>query len=360
MKFGISFLPDASPETKPAVEYFSDALLLARLADQGGLSRVKMTEHYLHPYGGYCPNPLTFLAAVAAQTESIRLMTGCILAAFHNPLKIASDTALVDALSGGRLDVGVGRGFLPFEFEAFAVPIDESRARFEATLSAIRRFWTEESVSIDSPFFTIREARSLPRPTQRPHPPLWGVAARARQSFAWLGENGLGLMGALTSQGPDVLREQIDIYRDASRTAGHGDGEVVILVSLYVAPDHGTAIREGDHYLEAYHRVWASAASAWEHMSSGAYPGYEGMARSIRSSTPAVMRKARAVAFGSPAAVAEYVQWVDEKLGVDEVLWNLDFGAMPGGLARRSLELFLEEVLPQVSADPVEQAAGLA
>src|SRR6266545_1095454 len=116
MQVGLSFLPDCRPHDKSGADYYRDALNLCRIADDAGFGYVKMTEHYLHPYGGYCPSPATFLAAVGAQTSSIRLMTGGVIPSYHHPVQLASQLAMVDALSGGRLDVGMARGYLPYEF----------------------------------------------------------------------------------------------------------------------------------------------------------------------------------------------------------------------------------------------------
>lgn len=91
MRFGVSFLPDSSTETKSPADYYSEALALCDTAEKGELDYVKMTEHYLHPYGGYCPSPIQFLTAIAARTKNIRLMTGCILPAFHHPIQLAAE-----------------------------------------------------------------------------------------------------------------------------------------------------------------------------------------------------------------------------------------------------------------------------
>jgi len=119
MKFGLSFLPDASGEDISAVDYFKTVMKLSKMADDAGMSTVKITEHYLHPYGGYCPDPVAFLSAIAAVTKKIRLMTGCILPVFHHPVKIAAKTAMLDAISDGRVDVGFARAYLPHEFSTF-------------------------------------------------------------------------------------------------------------------------------------------------------------------------------------------------------------------------------------------------
>ncbi|QCD58016.1 LLM class flavin-dependent oxidoreductase [Streptomyces hawaiiensis] len=92
---GISLLPDCRPERRSATAYYHDVLAISRLADSAGLDYVKMTEHYLGSYGGYCPSPLTLLAAVAAQTSRIRLMTAALLPAFHHPVQLAAHITYV-------------------------------------------------------------------------------------------------------------------------------------------------------------------------------------------------------------------------------------------------------------------------
>src|SRR5882757_7554778 len=166
IRHGISLLPDCRPALRPAVDYYQDVLALARDADAGGLDYVKMTEHYLGDYGGYCPSPLTFLAAVAAQTSNIRLMTGCVLPAFHHPVQLAAHAAMVDVLSGGRLEVGFARAWLPYEFEAFGVPLSTSRARFQACIKAVIRLWTEQKVTEQTEFFSFQDATSQPAVVQ--------------------------------------------------------------------------------------------------------------------------------------------------------------------------------------------------
>ncbi|HEX6372879.1 MAG TPA: LLM class flavin-dependent oxidoreductase [Longimicrobium sp.] len=351
MEFGISFLPDAGPAVRAPADYFADALELAAMADAGGLRAVKMTEHYLHAYGGYCPSPLGFLAAVAARTDRIRLMTGCILPAFHHPLQIASDAAMVDALSGGRLEVGFARAYLPYEFAAFGVPLDESRARFEATIDAVVRLWTEPEVNVETPFFRLAAATSLPRPTQRPHPPVWCAAVRTPESFEWGGRRGFGLLVSALRAPDHALPGMIAAYRRTYREHhphAPGGERVAISVPLFVAPSDARAARESTPYLRHYLGVWAGAAGAWEGVEGKDYPGYAGMAAVIRAATPEGMRRERSAVVGSPARVREVAQWLAEVVGVDEVLWQLDFGSMPHELASRSLALFLDEVLPHL------------
>src|SRR5579863_8295991 len=130
MQFGVQFFPDVRSEEKSAEAYFSEALDLAEEADRLGYTHIRIVEHYFHYYGGYSPNPIVFLAAAAQRTRRARLVTGAVLPAFNHPLKLAGEIAMLDAISGGRLDVGFARAFLPHEFRRFARSPDESVARF--------------------------------------------------------------------------------------------------------------------------------------------------------------------------------------------------------------------------------------
>ncbi len=356
-RFGLSFLPDAAPDTRSPKTWFADALSLADLADEAGLAYVKMTEHYLHPYGGYCPSPLAFLAAVAARTRRIRLMTGCLLPVFHHPLQLAAETAMVDAISEGRLDIGFARAYLPYEFDAFGIPLDESRERFQATVETVIRLWTEESVTAQGPGFRFEGATSLPRPVQKPHPPVFVAAVSSPESFGWIGRKGLGLLITTGNASPSYVAEMANLYRDsfqapvpapAEGAPARRAPEVVVSMPLYVGETAERATAEADYYLKRYYAVWGSATKAWDHVHSRAYYGYTGLSQRLTQMTPERMRQAGNAIVGSPEQVAEQIQRMQEILRADALIWQIDFGAMPGELSRNSLIRFVERVLPRL------------
>jgi len=109
MEFGISFFPNVGPEEKSGQDYWGEELSLVDLCDPLGYTHVRTVEHYFHPYGGYSPNPIVFLTAASQRTKNARLVTGAVLPVFNNPLKLAGEIAILDAISGGRLDVGMAR-----------------------------------------------------------------------------------------------------------------------------------------------------------------------------------------------------------------------------------------------------------
>ena len=133
-----------------------DELELIRFADELGYDSCWVREHHFTDYG-FLPNTMTLLAHAAAQTERIRLGTAVVTLPLHHPIRAAEDAALVDVLSGGRLDYGVGRGYQSIEFEALGVPIGESRARTDEALEIMTRLWTsDDPVEFEGEFFTLR------------------------------------------------------------------------------------------------------------------------------------------------------------------------------------------------------------
>jgi alkanesulfonate monooxygenase SsuD/methylene tetrahydromethanopterin reductase-like flavin-dependent oxidoreductase (luciferase family) len=346
MEFGISFLPDRTPETLSAVAYYDDALDLSVSAEQLGYHYVKMTEHYMRAYGGYCPAPLTFLAAVAARTSRIRLMTGGCLPVFHHPLQLASETAMVDAISHGRLEVGMARAYLPYEFEALGVAIDGSRERFDASVDAIVRLWTSESVTLSTPYFEFKDVTILPRPVQRPHPPVLIAAVRTKASFELIGQLGYGLL--MTSGSESTAKEHVRAYREEF-LRHHGDSgaqpRVVASLPMLVADTQTEANALADRYLAEYLRAWIGSADAWNNTTSTDYRNYSGFGYYLRSLSGPRMRDQAMALVGTADQVVERAMEFSAGLGdLDAILWQVDFGGLPRSLAYESLAGFASAV----------------
>lgn len=347
MDFGLSFLPDVNDKHISASEYYACAIHLAKYADEIGFKTIKMTEHYLHDYGGYCPSPLMFLASVAAVTKSIRLMTGCILPAFHHPIQIAAETAQLDAMSGGRLDVGFARAYLPYEFSAFGIDMNTSRNRYEQSIAAVKELWTKENISMQSEFFQFSHVNSLPKPTQKPHPPIWGAAVNARQSFAWLGEQGAKLLVTPPLTSLDDLVNKLDIYRESfTPNAVTHKPTIAISLPLLIRADPHDAEVDSDIFLSEYIRVWADAADSWNRHHSHDYPGYTGIAHALRQMTPADMRRNGQAIAGSPEQAIKAIKSLINITQVDQILWQIDFGGQPLHSSLTTLKLFATEILP--------------
>src|SRR6266478_9966505 len=236
MEVGINFFPDVRPEEKAAEVYFDECLRLAAQADELGFHHIRIVEHYFERYGGYSPNPITFLSAASQRTRQMRLITGAVLPIFNHPLKLAGEIGMLDAISSGRLDVGFARAFLPHEFRRFARSPDESVARFREGIEQVELLLTGENVTHRGRFHTIENTTSLPRPTQKPRPKFYVAALNTPDSFAFAGQMGYSVMAI--PLGGATMRPLLGAYRDAWKAAGHpGKGEVMLAFHMFCDAD---------------------------------------------------------------------------------------------------------------------------
>jgi alkanesulfonate monooxygenase SsuD/methylene tetrahydromethanopterin reductase-like flavin-dependent oxidoreductase (luciferase family) len=228
MKFGINFFPAFRPSQKTTAEYYAQCLRVSERADELGFSSIKAVEHYFHDYGGHSPNPIVLLAAIASRTKRLRPITGAVIPAFNHPIKLAGELAMLDNISNGRLDVGFGRAFIPEEYAAFGLDMQDSRARFDEGVAVIKRLWTEERVTHEGRFWRFKDVHSMPRPLQQPHPPIWIAAIASEESFVNAGEERLphhdrGLcrrIGAHRGAGEDLSPGLARIRPPSRRRAG--------------------------------------------------------------------------------------------------------------------------------------------
>jgi alkanesulfonate monooxygenase SsuD/methylene tetrahydromethanopterin reductase-like flavin-dependent oxidoreductase (luciferase family) len=195
VRFGIFTIFDYWPRVKSTAQYFSDILQLAQRAEELGYDSFWVSEHHFTNYGGILPRPQILLGALAQRTGKIRLGTAVSLVPFDSPVRLAEDFALIDILSGGRLDFGVGRGLFSFEYDGLGVEPDEGRARLEEGVKVIREAWQSEQLSYAGRFTNVHNLTILPRPLQKPHPPLY-VAAVSPESYEWAGREGHSIRGA--------------------------------------------------------------------------------------------------------------------------------------------------------------------
>jgi alkanesulfonate monooxygenase SsuD/methylene tetrahydromethanopterin reductase-like flavin-dependent oxidoreductase (luciferase family) len=214
----------------------------------------------------------------------MRLITGAVLPVFNNPLKLAGQIGMVDAISNGRLEVGIARAFLPHEFGRFGISMDESRARFDEGLEQIRLLLTQENVTCRGRFHSFDNVTSQPRPTQIPRPPFWIAALSTRESFENAGRLGhylmgipLGLMGI--PLGGAQMAELIRAYRDAWSATGHpGRGRVMLAFHMFCAETRDQAAAIAREPLNTYLKSIVDAASEWmSGVTSKDYPNYQKM-----------------------------------------------------------------------------------
>ena len=359
MRFGMQFFPDVTPEQKSAQHYFADSLNLVGLCDSYGYSDVRIVEHYFHPWGGYSPNPLLFLSAASQRTKTARMITGAVLPVFNHPLKLAAEIGMLDAITGGRLDVGFARAFLPFEYRHFGVSMDESVARFEEGIEQVRLLLENRVASSLGRFHSFNDVTSLPRPTQKPRPPFYLAAVGTPDSFERAGRLGHGLM-AIPGVGNNPT-ELIQIYRKAWKDAGHpGRGSIMMAVFMYCHESQAQAERIAKGPIERHFASIYDAMSEHVRMAPSAdYKGYDKMAEKVRQETFETQVQHNAAFVGTPDRIVQQLRAYDEEIGgCDHISMQVNFNDMPYDVAERSVRLFGEAVIPQFTQAAARTATG--
>ncbi len=360
MNFGINLFPSFRLSQRSTAQYFDQCLRLARRVDELGFSSVKTVEHYFHDYGGHSTNPIVLLSAVAALTRRIRLITGAVIPAFNHPIKLAGELAMLDNISNGRLDVGVGRAFLPEEYAAYGLDMADSRSRFVEGVEAIRRLWTEERVTHEGRFWQFSDVHSMPRPVQQPHPPLWVAATMAEESFVYAAQNGFNLMIVPYAGGVERTSALVRTYRQVWRESGHQPGAEQLQLALHccVAETHDEAVRAFTEPMRTYLEVFGEAVAGWAGRQSEQYPNYDKMVASITSQTPQSTLDRGEALVGTPDEVIAGVRRFRELFGEHEPSMQVTFGCMPDEDAFRTVELLAKYVMPAFNESTASAAAN--
>jgi alkanesulfonate monooxygenase SsuD/methylene tetrahydromethanopterin reductase-like flavin-dependent oxidoreductase (luciferase family) len=357
MQFGVQFFPAVNPAEKDASDYFAESLAIAEAAEQLGFTHARTVEHYFERYGGYSPNPIVFLAAVSQRTKTMRLVTGAVLPVFNHPLKLAGEIAMLDAISGGRLDVGFARAFLPHEFRRFGISPDESHARFREGLEQVELLLTRENATHRGRFHSFEDVTSLPRPTQKPRPKFYIAATQTPESFEFAGTKGYALMAIPI--GP--LGPMLKAYREAWRNAGHpGEGEVMIAFHMFCHEDARLAREIARRPFEEYFRALNEGVSDWIHgTTSKDYQGYEKSMRKLAAFTLDGQIESGGAWVGTPTEIGTIIQRVIKHFGeFEHVSLQINFGTLNIADAQRSMRLFAAQVMPHfAAAERVDAAA---
>lgn len=355
MRLGLNFFPSFRLSDLSTAEYFDQVLRLSERGDELGYTSVKAVEHYFHDYGGHTPSPIVILSAIAARTRRVRPITGAVIPAFNHPIKAASELAMLDNISKGRLDVGFGRAFIPKEFDAFGVNMDDSREKFDEGVGVIKRLWTEDRVTHHGRFWQFEDIHLTPRPVQKPHPPIWIAAVLSEESFVKTGRQGYNMMIVPYAGALDRNAKLLQAYRDAWDAAGHPRNAWQVQVSLhaYIAETHQEAVEGFKRPMDRYVEVFSEAVSSWEGRTSGNYAGYAQMVEMIRTTTPQKVIDGHTALVGTPDEVVEQVAYLRSVLGEFEPSLQINFGGMSDREAFRTVELFATQVAPRFADTPV-------
>lgn len=352
MKFGINFFPAFRPDQMTAAEYYAQCLRVSERADELGFNSVKTVEHYFHDYGGYSPNPIVLLSAISARTRQIRPITGAVIPAFNHPIKLAAELAMLDNLCNGRLDVGFGRAFIPEEYAAYGLDMNNSRVMFDEGVEVVKRLWTEESVTHVGRFWRFKDVHSMPRPCQRPHPPIWVAAISTEDSFVNAARNGHHVMIVPYAGGLERTSALVRLYRQAWKESGHTPGaeQVQMSVHAYVAETRDEAVQGYVPAMRTYLDLFTEAVSSWSGLQSSQYPGYQKLVEAISAQTPESNLEKGYAFVGTPDDVINQVRRMRELFGEHEPSLQVTFGGMGDSEALRTLELFATCVMPEFNS----------
>ncbi|HTT79667.1 MAG TPA: LLM class flavin-dependent oxidoreductase [Stellaceae bacterium] len=309
-------------------------------AERWGLDVFWLAEIHQQAARSVLSAPLNVATAIAARTKRLRIGTAVHVLPLTHPLRLAEETGTVDEISRGRLILGAGRSGNPRGYRAYGVPYEESRDRFYETLEILKLAWTEEQFSYQGKFHSFDNARAVPRPYQKPHPPI-RIAGASEDTFPMLGKLGYPLFVSVRSASLSGLAPDIKTYREAYDEAGHpGRGEVYLRLSMHIGDNDRQAIEEGEPSIMAGYRSLTTRLEGSPNRRRRAE------LEEIRTITYEDVLRDKVVV-GGPERVTDKLKWLQQDLGIDGILAELNFGsAIPAELMMRSLRLLCEKVMP--------------
>ena len=350
MKFGVLYIPDYYPDRyQSASHYYGEMMEQIQYEEELGFDGVFFAEHYV---GGYAfPSPPVFAAAVAQRTKRIRLGTGVTLLPLSNPVRTAEEYAMLDVLSNGRLDLGIGRGVLKAEYELFDVDEAESQGRFHESLEVIIRAWTQDSVSYDGKYYKVREVTALPKPIQQPHPPVWSACAVTPESFTWAGQKGFHPMTIpFAYPKHEDLKAKLDLYWSALKAAGHDPEtrDVLGVYHLYVADTDEAAHALARKHFTKYWRFFSGLdqKGSWQSEDYKEYRG--GLSKLFGNATYEDLDKGDCIIFGTPERCIQRLKRAAVDYGLTYAVFEVNFGGFPHKETIKSLEMFAKHVMPHL------------
>ena len=325
MRFGLFLCWQHPPEQDPRAAAAECLEQVRFVRDDFGT--VLAGQHFLsQPW--QMPQPVPWLARVAAEAGEMRVGAGLLLVTLLNPVEVAENVATLDAITGGRFVLGVGLGYRDEENAAFDVPVERVRV-FTRKLDVVRRLLEGEEVTAEGPGYRLERARIGIRPVQRPRPPIWlganadsAVRRAARIADTWLVNPHATLA---------ELERQIGLFVEER---GARPEELPAIRELCVRPTDDEAVETARPYLDRKYQSYVR----WGQ--SEVMPPTDTLRREWDE-----LRRDRFI-LGSPATVAAEIRAHEQRLGVTDLLFRVQWPGLPQEDAMRTLELFRSDVLP--------------
>ncbi|TWT09715.1 LLM class flavin-dependent oxidoreductase [Reyranella sp. CPCC 100927] len=332
MKFGVFDHMDRA--AAPLGAQFEARLKLIEAYDHLGFHAYHVAEHHATPLG-MAPSPSVFLAAVAQRTKRLRFGPLVYTLNLYHPLRLIDEICMLDQMSGGRLELGVGRGISPFEVGYYGVDPATGPERFAETLAVLLKGLTTRTLTHDGTYFTFRDVPMELEPVQRPHPPLW-YGANTPDSAERLARQGYNVVVGLPASG---VRAFVDRYRAEWLAQGKRAEELPLLgLSRHVVV--GDTDAEAVAAAQRAFKLWYAALEHLWRKNGVGLP---------RQLIPAAFDDAVAggyIVAGAPGTVRDRMRRDNDMAGINYCLCRMAFGDLSYDESRRSIELFAREVMP--------------
>lgn len=316
-------------------------------AEQCGFHHYWFLEHHLSP-ASPLPSPNLLIAAAAPATRRIRLGNMVNILPFRNPLILAQEIAMLDNLTDGRLDVGIGRGLKPTEFDAFGLSQAESREMFLESIEAMLGVWTQDRFAFKGRYFTVDKTTPLsPGLVQRPHPPLY-VSAQSKESLSWAAERDVpfGQIDAL----PEECRAAIEFYRQVQTASGHRPEPRLFLTrEVFVGADDRQAREEAYPYLLSYWDLWHRYSQfTRDGRMPDSYDVWRKRAPKLSAMSYDDLIDSNMILIGGPQKVADQLRALCADIEIDTLTCVFHLGKLPHDRVKASMSMFAHDVLPRL------------
>lgn len=328
MKFGIFSVVDHYPHELPrtSAAFYAELLDQVAAADALGFDSFWIAEHHFHEYGAI-PRPPVWMAAAAQRTTRIRLGAAVVVLPFDHPLRSAEDYAMVDVLSNGRLNLGVGSGYLKHEYEGFGVSVEDKRERFDEGLEVLVKAWSGERFSFRGKYYTVDDVQLNVVPVQKPRPPIW-IAVLRNDAAAQVGRRGFPVMMIpyATTDRLSELADTVRAFRDAFIGAGGDPAYATVPFGMHT------------YCAESFDEARAHAKEAMDR--------YVRTRLYAKQRTFETLVEKDLIAFGSPDDITRVAERYAEA-GLTHFLAISNFGGLPHDRVLRSMELIAKHVMPR-------------
>lgn len=361
MKFALIYQVQVPKPWNERSEYqrFQEILEQVSFAEKVGFESVWFMEHHFSPEQSHSSAPDMILAALSQRTSSMRLGLAVVLVPVHHPLHTAERIATLDLLSGGRVELGVGRSGHPYQLTPFGASMQDSRALWEEALTILPGAWTEEVFSHQGTHYTIPPREVMPKPLQKPHPPLWGACNQEDTAYL-TGKMGFGCL-VITHRGAERAYKLISIYQDAIRNAEPRGkfihNRVAANTLAYCGSEREQARSRGAELLDWYRNMQSvREARNWQgialeeipedyrfHVQKGAD------ARGGDTVTGRELVDNRRFCMGDPEDCIKYIEQF-AAIGVEELMFNFQLGPVTHQEVMTSIRLFGTQVIPYFRA----------